>query len=102
MESTILNRFARSAWLAELLVTHFSEQEQILSRFGVREYAFRYISRYLGLDPESALCKTNRRFRRRCEWMEEHLREQGTALESALTDELESLWQQTKQQEKQP
>jgi len=59
------------------------------------------ISRYLAVDPESALRKTNRKFRRRFQWMEKRLHEKGTALEGASMDELESLWQQAKQQERQ-
>ncbi len=35
------------------------------------------IARYLSLDSESALKKTNRKFRRRFQWMEERLREAG-------------------------
>ena len=60
------------------------------------------IARYLSLDPESALRKTNRKFRRRFQWMEQRLHEHGTAPENASMDELESLWQQAKQQERQP
>jgi uncharacterized protein YabN with tetrapyrrole methylase and pyrophosphatase domain len=59
------------------------------------------IARYLSLDPESALRKTNRKFRRRFQWMEQRLHEKGTALEGASMEELESLWQQAKQQERQ-
>jgi MazG family protein len=59
------------------------------------------ISRYLAIDPESALRKTNRKFRRRFQWMEQRLREKGTAPESASMDELESLWQQAKREERQ-
>jgi len=59
------------------------------------------IARYLSLDPESALRKTNRKFRRRFGWMEQRLREGGKAAESVSMDELESLWQQAKRQEKQ-
>ena len=58
------------------------------------------IARYLSLDPESALRKTNRKFRRRFQWMEVRLRENDKTLESAAMDELESLWQQAKKQEK--
>jgi nucleoside triphosphate diphosphatase len=58
------------------------------------------IARYLSLDPESALRKTNRKFRRRFRWMEQRLQESGTTPERASTEELESLWQQAKQQEK--
>jgi MazG family protein len=59
------------------------------------------IARYLSLDPESALRKTNRKFRSRFQWMEQRLHESGGTLETASMDELESLWQQAKQQEKQ-
>jgi len=58
------------------------------------------IARYLSLDPESALRKTNRKFKRRFQWMEERLRDSGRAPQQASMDELETLWQQAKQQEK--
>jgi MazG family protein len=57
------------------------------------------IARYLAIDPESALRRTNRKFRRRFQWMEERLHENGTTPERATMDELESLWQQAKRQE---
>jgi MazG family protein len=59
------------------------------------------IARYLALDPESALRKTNRKFRRRFQWMEQRLDERGISPEKVSMDELESLWQQAKRQEKQ-
>ena len=58
------------------------------------------IARYLSLDSESALRKTNRKFRRRFQWMEQRLHESGRAPEKASMEELESLWQRAKQQEK--
>jgi MazG family protein len=60
------------------------------------------IARYLSVDPESALRKTNRKFRRRFQWMEQRLHERGIVPENASMDELESLWQQAKRQERQP
>jgi nucleoside triphosphate diphosphatase len=60
------------------------------------------IARYLSLDPESALKKTNRKFKRRFQWMEERLRASGRGPQQASMGELEELWQQAKQQEKQP
>jgi MazG family protein len=59
------------------------------------------IARYLSVDPESALRKTNRKFRRRFQWMEQRLTEGGTEPQRASMDELESLWQKAKLQEKQ-
>ncbi len=58
------------------------------------------IARFLALDPESALRKTNRKFKRRFQWMEERLRASGRAPQQASMDELETLWQEAKQQEK--
>jgi MazG family protein len=58
------------------------------------------IARYLSLDPESALRKTNRKFRRRFEYLESQLRAHGRKPEEASLAEMESLWQESKQQEK--
>jgi len=58
------------------------------------------IARYLSLDPESALRKTNRKFRRRFEYLEGRLREQGRKPDDASLAEMESLWQESKQREK--
>lgn len=60
------------------------------------------IARYLSLDPESALKKTNRKFKRRFQWMEERLRAEGRGPAQASMDELEELWQQAKQEENRP
>ena len=57
------------------------------------------IARYLSLDPESALKKSNRKFKRRFHRMEEQLRASGRTPEQASMEELESLWQRAKQQE---
>ena len=59
------------------------------------------IGRYLSLDPESALRKTNRKFKRRFQRMEERLRESGRGPAQATADELEQLWQQAKEEERQ-
>ena len=57
------------------------------------------IARYLSLDPESALRKTNRKFRNRFQWLEARLREQGKKPAEATLEEMEALWQQSKRQE---
>ena len=57
------------------------------------------IARYLSLDPESSLKKTNRKFKRRFQWMEERLRASGRTPQEVSMQELESLWQEAKQQE---
>jgi uncharacterized protein YabN with tetrapyrrole methylase and pyrophosphatase domain len=57
------------------------------------------IARYLSLDPESALKKTNRKFKRRFQFMEEQLHSAGRTAQQASMEELESLWQAAKKQE---
>jgi nucleoside triphosphate diphosphatase len=57
------------------------------------------LARYLAVDPESALRKSNRKFKRRFQWMEDRLHESGSSLEQASMDELESLWQRAKAQD---
>jgi MazG family protein len=59
------------------------------------------IARYLSLDPESALRKTNRKFKQRFQWMEKQLHGAGSSPEQASITELESLWQRAKIQLKQ-
>jgi MazG family protein len=56
------------------------------------------IARYLSLDPESALRKTNRKFKQRFQWMEEQLRASCRTPQQASMEELETLWQQAKHQ----
>lgn len=60
------------------------------------------IARYLSVDAESALRKTNRKFKRRFQWMEDQLHKSGRTPEEASSEELESLWQRAKKQEKAP
>jgi ATP diphosphatase len=57
------------------------------------------IARYLSVDPESALRKANRKFKRRFQWMESQLRAGGREAQQASMNELEALWQQAKRQE---
>ena len=58
------------------------------------------LARYLSVDPESALRKTNRKFKRRFQWMEERLHESGRTADQASMEELESLWQLAKGEER--
>lgn len=71
-------------------------REQVEGEVGDLFFVLVNIARYLSVDPESALRKTNRKFRRRFGWLEEKLREQGRTLEQATLEEMEALWQQAK------
>ncbi len=58
------------------------------------------IARYLSLDPESALKKTNRKFKRRFQWVEAQLKERGGSIHNSNLEEMERLWQESKQLER--
>jgi MazG family protein len=75
-------------------------RERLEDEVGDMFFVLVNIARFLALDPESALRKTNRKFKRRFQWMEERLRASGRAPQEASMDELETLWQESKQQEK--
>ena len=74
-------------------------QERIEDEVGDLFFVMVNIARYLSVDSESALRRTNRKFRRRFNWVEEQLRRSGRGLEQATLDEMESLWQQAKKLE---
>jgi nucleoside triphosphate diphosphatase len=76
-------------------------QSQLEEEVGDLFFVLVNVARYLSVDPESALRKTNRKFRRRFGWMEDRLRESGRTPELASMEELESLWQQAKAQDRQ-
>jgi len=75
-------------------------QQRLEQEVGDLFFVLVNIARYLSVDPESALRQTNRKFRRRFQWMEDRLHETGSSPEQSSMDHLESLWQQAKQQEK--
>jgi nucleoside triphosphate diphosphatase len=58
------------------------------------------ISRFLALDSELALKKTNRKFRRRFQQVESKLQESGRTAQQASLEELETLWQSVKIEER--
>ena len=75
------------------------QRERLEDEVGDLFFVLVNIARFLSLDPESALRKTNRKFKRRFQWMEERLRASGRTPQQANMNELEELWQQSKQEE---
>ena len=58
------------------------------------------VARLLGLDPESALKASNRKFRRRFRHIEDRLREQGRKPADSNLEEMDAFWDEAKQLEK--
>ena len=57
------------------------------------------VARVLGVDPESALKASNRKFRRRFKYIEDRLRAGGRRPEDATLDEMDALWEESKRSE---
>jgi len=55
------------------------------------------VARFLKVDPESALRKTNRKFRHRFLWMERELSKGGKSPREATLDEMDTLWNRSKE-----
>ena len=54
------------------------------------------IARFLGVDPEIALKRTNRKFKRRFQWMESVAAREGRRLADLPRERMEELWNQSK------
>ena len=57
------------------------------------------IARFLKVDPEQALRRTNRKFRRRFGYLEQKLDDAGKSLQESSIDQMEALWQEAKRSE---
>ena len=73
-----------------------SDREELESEMGDLLFVLVNLARFLKVDPEQALRKTNRRFRERFGYLERKLAEQGKPLGEATLDEMEALWQEAK------
>lgn len=58
------------------------------------------VARYLQVDPEAALRRTNAKFERRFGYIERRLKEQGKRIESTSLAEMDALWEEGKRQGK--
>ncbi len=74
-------------------------REEIEHEIGDLLFVIVNIARFLQVDPEQALRKTNRRFRARFSYLESRLREAGKVPSQATLDEMEALWQEAKRSE---
>lgn len=54
------------------------------------------LARHLEIEPETALKKTNRKFRRRFRFVEDQLKNAGKSTNDATLEEMDSLWDQAK------
>lgn len=75
------------------------DKEKLEGEFGDLFFALINTCRLYGVDPESALEKTNKKFIKRFNFMESHAEMQGAALQSLSIDKMEELWCKAKKEE---
>ncbi len=69
---------------------------EVEDEFGDILFVLVNVARFLKVDPEQALRRTNAKFRRRFGYIEQQLRERGRSLAESNITEMEELWQQAK------
>jgi MazG family protein len=76
-------------------------REQIAEELGDVLFCVVNVCRYLGVDPESSLRRTNAKFERRFRYIEEQLGAQGRKPEDATLAEMDRLWDEAKRRDRQ-
>jgi MazG family protein len=71
-------------------------QDHIEDELGDLLFVIVNMARFVKVDPEQALRRTNAKFRRRFGHIEGRLKEQGRTVKGTSIDELEALWQEAK------
>ena len=86
--------------LSELQVEVKAEhQEKLESEFGDVFFALINYARFLKVNPEDALEKTNKKFISRFNYMEQKILEQGKALADCSLEEMDKFWNEAKKLE---
>jgi len=88
--------------LNELKVEIHSEgaEERIAEEYGDLLFVIANLGRHIGVDPETVLAKTNRKFTRRFHHIEKQLSEKGKALSDSNLEEMDYYWDDAKKMEK--
>lgn len=73
------------------------ETDKVEDEFGDLLFVMANLARFLKVDAEQSLRRTNLKFRQRFAYVERRLREQKKEIHLTSLDEMESLWQEAKQ-----
>lgn len=81
-------------WKDELAGTN---KEKMEAELGDVLFTIANVARFYKLDAEQAIARTNTKFKKRFEYIEERVKEQGKQMTDLGLDELEAIWQKSKQ-----
>jgi MazG family protein len=83
--------------LAELdEARRLASQDELENEIGDLLFVLVNLARFMKVDPEQALRRTNRKFRERFGYIERKLAERGKTLAGSNIEEMEALWQEAK------
>ena len=76
--------------------TEKADKQKIEQEFGDVLFSLINYARFIDVDPESALEKTNKKFIKRFQYLEDETRKQGRALEDMTLEEMDVYWNAAK------
>jgi len=79
-----------------------SDKEKLEMEFGDLLFALVNYSRFLDINPEDALERSNRKFIRRFQYVEKNARSIGKSLHQMSLDEMDAFWNEAKEKEHDP
>ena len=82
--------------LDELKVEVTQNSDRVEDEFGDVLFALINYARFIKVNPEDALEKTNRKFIKRFQYIEQKARESGRFIGDLTLDEMEALWEEAK------
>ncbi|MDE5551902.1 MAG: nucleoside triphosphate pyrophosphohydrolase [Muribaculaceae bacterium] len=74
------------------------DRDKIEAEFGDLLFAVVNAARLYGVDPENALERTNRKFIKRFNYLEQKVKEEGRDLQSMTLEEMDKIWNEAKKQ----
>jgi len=76
-----------------------ADVEELAGEVGDLLFVVVNVARFLAIDPETALARSNRKFMRRFRYVETRIKEQGRELKNATLEEMDALWNEAKKNE---
>jgi tetrapyrrole methylase family protein / MazG family protein len=73
-----------------------NDPDQIADEVGDLLFVTANIARFLGIDPETALNRSNRKFEKRFRYVESKIKQQGRGLKDSSLEEMDALWEEAK------
>ena len=82
----------------ELMEARASQNaEKIMDEVGDLLFVASNVARFLGVDPETALGRSNKKFERRFRYVESETKRRGRELKDSTLEEMDGLWDESKQ-----